>query len=150
MFKRFAVMAVAAAALPLLSASPASAGELGTGAGANQTCSGAHCVAVSISLNVQPSDLGLDVVEFHCQVVGVADPASTGVDSCSVAGVSALLVPSNLPGAYDAAAGTALLPSGSDVQVCATGHSDFVESTAGAPTVRAGGCTQDVVISIGS
>jgi hypothetical protein len=146
--RRTATVATGLAALAMSAGFLAAPAQASAGVSVNTfpRCTLAHCVDVTVSLEVEPAGL-FDLVTFTCKVLGTPDAASTGVDDCSVGGVSAIPVPNELPGPVSTAAGTALFKPNTTVNVCGHGHSHFVENTLGQQAVFAGGCGLAVVIA---
>ena len=89
---------------------------------------------VSRWLKVVAANLGTDVARRRPRaafLVATADPVSTGLGTCSVAGVEAIGSPNNLPGAASTAVGTVLIPTGSRPSGCVEGHASYMDSTLG-------------------
>ena len=91
---------------------------------------GLHTVVGSASATLVPAGLGLVDVEFDCKAMAFADAASTGIDVCTVDGVSALNSPNNIPGPASVAVGD-LVTSVSAHTACIQVHAAFLEGLAG-------------------
>lgn len=94
------------------------------------TPSGLHDVDAMLSYDATPFPGGA-FVEFNCKAVAIIDPASTGLDACSVNGVDAIGQPNNVPGAVAAAAGITFIPDGTIPWACVGGHANFAEGILG-------------------
>jgi hypothetical protein len=79
-----------------------------------------------MSTRVYPTGTGKNVVEFECEVSATPLAASTSIDTCSVGGHKALLVPFTLPGSQAVAVGAVILDAGR-YTLCVSGHSEFIK-----------------------
>lgn len=91
---------------------------------------GGHNVEAPLSYEVTPYTNGA-LVTWNCKVYSSPDPASTGVDDCSIDGQQALLSPNNLPGAVTVAVGSVFVPDGATPYACVQGHAQFFENVIG-------------------
>ncbi|HEX8003915.1 MAG TPA: hypothetical protein VF519_14605 [Mycobacteriales bacterium] len=124
--------AVAGSTALLCSLSPGTAGAASTGGGvvlANAAVA-LHTVDATLSYEAVPAPHG-SLVEFNCKAVAAVDPASTGIDVCTVYGVSAIGSPNNVPGAVAVAAGVVFVPDRVVPYGCVGAHAQFAEGILG-------------------
>jgi hypothetical protein len=88
---------------------------------------GGHNVEAPLSYEVAPYTNGA-LVTWNCKVWATPDPASTGIDECSIGGQQAILSPNNMPGAVSVAVGTVFVPDGAEPMACVEGHAQFFEN----------------------
>ncbi|HEV2891470.1 MAG TPA: hypothetical protein VGX28_13950 [Frankiaceae bacterium] len=127
---RLGLLTAAPALLAALTAGRADASLVGGGAVVAITPVATHNVAATLSYDATPFPGGA-FVEFNCKVVAWVDPASTGLDTCSVAGQEAVGSPNNVPGPASAAAGLVWVPDGTRPVACVQGHATFAEGSVG-------------------
>jgi hypothetical protein len=128
-----------------LGGAPANAVSVGAGAILATSAPGAHTVQATMSYDATPVPGGA-LVEFNCKAVASADPASTGLDTCSVNGQEAILSPNNLPGAASAAVGTIFVADGAGASGCVQAHAQFLEGTIGPLYVPTGQKCQPLIL----
>lgn len=114
----------------------ASAEYVGAGVVLTLSPAGLHNVDATLSYDATPF-LGGAFVTFNCKAVATIDPASTGIDTCSVNGVQAINSPNNTPGAVSVAAGITFVPNGTIPMACVGAHANFAESILGPLYVEA-------------